>query len=113
MFDFRDQRADRTDVQCSRAAARRFDSRAPVFAKGHERCSLKDGSDMPIKNVLASVAVKDLGAAVGWEPRMLGKPPDSRPMPGVWPLNGSSNGADGCRSISFLSGRVPVRSRLP
>ena len=38
---------------------------------------------MPIKNALASVAVKDLKAAVDWYGRVLGKPPDSRPMPEV------------------------------
>ena len=38
---------------------------------------------MPIENALASVAVKDLNAAVDWYGRVLGKPPDSRPMPEV------------------------------
>jgi predicted enzyme related to lactoylglutathione lyase len=36
-----------------------------------------------IKNALASVAVNDLSAAVQWYERVLGKPPDSRPMPEV------------------------------
>ena len=36
---------------------------------------------MPIENALASVAVADLSAAVEWYTRVLGKPPDSRPMP--------------------------------
>ncbi len=38
---------------------------------------------MPIRNALASVAVIDLNAAVDWYGRLLGKPPDSRPMPEV------------------------------
>ena len=38
---------------------------------------------MPIENALASVAVKDLNAAIEWYARVLGKPPDSRPMPEV------------------------------
>ena len=37
---------------------------------------------MSIHNVLASVAVKDLDAAVGWYERLLEQTP-SRPMPGV------------------------------
>jgi hypothetical protein len=36
---------------------------------------------MSIKNALASVAVKDLNAAIAWYAELLGKPPDSRPMP--------------------------------
>jgi hypothetical protein len=35
---------------------------------------------MSIINALASVAVKDLRAAVKWYEKVLGKPPDSRPM---------------------------------
>ena len=35
---------------------------------------------MSIKNALASVAVRDLRAAVQWYEKVLGKPPDSRPM---------------------------------
>src|SRR5687768_13330485 len=38
---------------------------------------------MSIKNALASVAVNDVNAAVLWYERILGKPPDSRPMPEV------------------------------
>jgi hypothetical protein len=38
---------------------------------------------MSIKNALASVAVKDLNASVKWYEEVLGKPPDSRPMPEV------------------------------
>jgi predicted enzyme related to lactoylglutathione lyase len=38
---------------------------------------------MSIKNVLASVAVKDLNAAIAWYAKLLGKQPDSRPMPEV------------------------------
>jgi predicted enzyme related to lactoylglutathione lyase len=36
-----------------------------------------------IQNVLASVAVKDLNAAVAWYQSVLGLPPDSTPMPEV------------------------------
>lgn len=36
---------------------------------------------MAIDNVLASVAVKDLKAAVPWYERLLGRPADSTPMP--------------------------------
>lgn len=35
---------------------------------------------MSIKNALASVAVKDLNAAVRWYEKLLGRPADSRPM---------------------------------
>jgi hypothetical protein len=38
---------------------------------------------MTIKNALASVAVKHLDSSVKWYERLLGKPPDSRPMPEV------------------------------
>jgi predicted enzyme related to lactoylglutathione lyase len=38
---------------------------------------------MSIMNALASVAVKDLNAAVEWFAKVIGKPPDSRPMPEV------------------------------
>ncbi|HWM92427.1 MAG TPA: VOC family protein [Thermoanaerobaculia bacterium] len=38
---------------------------------------------MAIKNAIASVAVKDLSAAVEWYERLLGRPADSRPMPEV------------------------------
>lgn len=36
---------------------------------------------MAIENALASVAVKDVRAAVQWYERILGRPPASRPMP--------------------------------
>jgi predicted enzyme related to lactoylglutathione lyase len=36
---------------------------------------------MPIQNVWASVAVKDLNAAIAWYRRVLDRPPDSRPLP--------------------------------
>lgn len=36
-----------------------------------------------IQNALASVAVKDLKTAVKWYEKLLGKPPDSTPMPEV------------------------------
>jgi hypothetical protein len=35
---------------------------------------------MSIKNAIASVAVKDLGAAVQWYETLFGRPADSRPM---------------------------------
>ena len=38
---------------------------------------------MSIKNALASVAVKDLSSAARWYEKLLGKPPDSKPMPEV------------------------------
>ena len=38
---------------------------------------------MSIKNALASVAVKDLKSSVKWYEQVLGKPPDSRPMPEI------------------------------
>ena len=38
---------------------------------------------MSIENALASLAVKDLAAAVSWYERLLRRPPDSRPMPEV------------------------------
>ena len=38
---------------------------------------------MAIKNALASVAVNDLNTALRWYERVLGRPPDSRPMPEV------------------------------
>ena len=38
---------------------------------------------MSIINALASVAVNDLNSAVQWYEKVLGKPPDSRPMPEV------------------------------
>lgn len=38
---------------------------------------------MAILNAIASVAVKDLGAASGWYEKVLGWPADSTPMPEV------------------------------
>jgi predicted enzyme related to lactoylglutathione lyase len=38
---------------------------------------------MSIDNALASVAVKDLKAAVAWYEQLLGRPADSRPMPEI------------------------------
>jgi predicted enzyme related to lactoylglutathione lyase len=38
---------------------------------------------MPIENAIASVAVKDLRLAVAWYEALLGRAPDSRPMPEV------------------------------
>ena len=38
---------------------------------------------LSIDNALASLAVKDLNAAVGWYTRVLGKAPDTRPMADV------------------------------
>ena len=38
---------------------------------------------MSIDNVLASVAVNNLRAAVTWYERLIGRPPDSTPMPEV------------------------------
>jgi hypothetical protein len=38
---------------------------------------------MAIVNALASLAVSDLNVAVQWYEKVLGKPPDSRPMPAV------------------------------
>jgi predicted enzyme related to lactoylglutathione lyase len=38
---------------------------------------------MSITNALASVAVKDLNSAAQWYEKVIGKPPDSRPMPEV------------------------------
>lgn len=38
---------------------------------------------MPIRNAIASVAVKDLKSASQWYERLLGRPPDSKPMPEV------------------------------
>jgi len=43
-----------------------------------------------IANVLASVAVRDLRSARPWYDRLLGRPPDSTPMPEVaeWKFSG-------------------------
>jgi predicted enzyme related to lactoylglutathione lyase len=38
---------------------------------------------MSINNAMASVAVKDLQAAIRWYEKVLGRPADSRPMPEV------------------------------
>lgn len=38
---------------------------------------------MSIDNAIASLAVKDLKAAITWYEQLLGKPPDSLPMPEV------------------------------
>ncbi|HEX3146309.1 MAG TPA: VOC family protein [Pyrinomonadaceae bacterium] len=38
---------------------------------------------MPIENAIASVAVKDLKTSVAWYQALLGKAPDSLPMPEV------------------------------
>ena len=38
---------------------------------------------MTIDNAIASLAVKDLKAAVSWYERVIGRPADSTPMPEV------------------------------
>ena len=38
---------------------------------------------MPIRNAIASLAVRDLTAALAWYEKLLGRPADSRPMPEV------------------------------
>lgn len=38
---------------------------------------------MPIRNAIASVAVKDLKSASQWYERLVGRPADSKPMPEV------------------------------
>jgi hypothetical protein len=38
---------------------------------------------MPIRNAIASVAVRDLKSAAQWYERLLGRPADSKPMPEV------------------------------
>jgi catechol 2,3-dioxygenase-like lactoylglutathione lyase family enzyme len=38
---------------------------------------------MFIKNALAGIAIKDLDKAVGWYSKLLGRSPDSHPMPEV------------------------------
>ena len=35
---------------------------------------------MPIRNAIASLAVRDLDASLAWYERLLGRPADSRPM---------------------------------
>ena len=59
----------------------------PPGAQCRRSCRLVNekfpGTDMSIMNALASVAVKDLNSAVQWYEEVLGKPPDSRPMPEV------------------------------
>jgi predicted enzyme related to lactoylglutathione lyase len=45
--------------------------------------SIEERNLMAIRNVLASVAVKDLSAAIGWYERLFGRSADSRPMPEV------------------------------
>lgn len=39
---------------------------------------------MTIKNVLAGVAVKNLGEAIAWYTRLIGRAPDDHPMPEVY-----------------------------
>jgi hypothetical protein len=38
---------------------------------------------MAITNALAGIAVNDVGAAVHWYSRLIGRPPDRKPMPNV------------------------------
>jgi catechol 2,3-dioxygenase-like lactoylglutathione lyase family enzyme len=38
---------------------------------------------MPVNEVLAGVAVADHDSAVGWYEKLLGRPPDATPMPGL------------------------------
>jgi hypothetical protein len=45
-----------------------------------------------IRNVLAGIAVRDIGAAKGWYTAMIGREPDSAPMDGLfeWQFNGGA-----------------------
>jgi predicted enzyme related to lactoylglutathione lyase len=47
------------------------------------RANQRTRNRMAIMNAVASVAVKDVDSAVKWYEKVLGKPPDSRPMPEV------------------------------
>jgi catechol 2,3-dioxygenase-like lactoylglutathione lyase family enzyme len=38
---------------------------------------------MPVNDVLAGIAVADHDSAVGWYENLLGRPPDTTPMPGL------------------------------
>lgn len=38
---------------------------------------------MAVQNAIASLAVRDIASALRWYEDLLGRPPDSRPMPGV------------------------------
>jgi hypothetical protein len=64
---------------------------------------------MPVLNALATVAVKNLAAAVVWYEKVFGRPPDSRPMPEVAPWKFERGGW--LQYINFLSGLVLARSR--
>ncbi len=80
---------------------------------------------MSIKNALASVAVNDLSAAVEWYERVLGKPPDSRPMPELaeWKFEGGgwlqvyqlparAGSGSFTLSVSSIDGQVTRLSKL-
>ena len=58
---------------------------------------------MTIKNALASVAVKDLDAAVQWYEKVLARPADSTSMPGLaeWKFPGG-----GCLQVYALPERA-------
>lgn len=70
---------------------------------------------MPIRNALASVAVKDLAAAVRWYERLFQRAPDTRPMPGLAEWKFEEGGwlqvylgperAGGC-SVTLVSGSL-------
>lgn len=47
---------------------------------------------MPIQNVLAGVAVRDLNAAIGWYSTVFERPADSRPMPELAEWRAASGG---------------------
>ena len=58
---------------------------------------------MTIKNALASVAVKDIDAAVQWYAQVFSRPADSTPMPGLaeWKFPGG-----GCLQVYALPERA-------
>ena len=66
------------------------------------------GTDMAIKNALASVAVSDLNTALRWYERVLGRPPDSRPMPEVGEWSSSGRLAAGLQPPGTGSGSVTL-----
>jgi glyoxylase I family protein len=53
----------------------------------------RQSSTPRISHVFAGVPVRNLEAALAWYERLLGRPPDSRPMAaeGVWHLTGQSS----------------------
>ena len=67
---------------------------------------------MSIDNIVASVAVKDLDSALTWYKNVLGRPPDSTPMPEVVEWKFERGGWLWALTAALGPRKISMRSRV-